>query len=75
MVDMACRQAGIDKSLACMIGDRLYTDIAAGNNAGVLSVAVLTGEATTEEIASAEGPLVPDIVCKSIDDIYYALTR
>lgn len=73
MVYMAAKQSGFDLSQACMIGDRLYTDIAIGNNAGVTTVAVLTGETTREEIASAKGNLVPDIVCDSIDDVYYAI--
>ena len=73
MVYMAIEQSGFKPEEACMIGDRLYTDIAIGNNAGITSVAVLTGETTREEIASASGNLVPDIVCDSIDDIYYAI--
>ena len=43
------------------------------NNAGITSVAVLTGETTREEIAASSGNLVPDIVCESIDDVYYAI--
>ncbi len=70
MIYMASERAGIELDKACMIGDRLYTDIAIGNNAGVTSVAVLTGETTAEEIANATGNLVPDITCESIDDIY-----
>ncbi len=73
MVHMACQQAEIPLEKACMIGDRLYTDIAVGNNAGVTTVAVLTGETTREEIAGATGVLAPNLVCESIDDVYYAI--
>lgn len=73
MIYIACEKAGIALEKACMIGDRLYTDIAIGNNAGVTSVAVLTGETTREEIAASKGNLVPDIVCESIDDVYNAI--
>lgn len=73
MVYLAAQKAGIPLDKACMIGDRLYTDIAIGNNAGITSVAVLTGETTREEIAASSGNLVPDIVCESIDDVYYAI--
>ncbi len=73
MVYMAVEKSGFSLDEACMVGDRLYTDIATGNNAGILSVAVLTGETTREEIASSSGCLVPDIVCDSIDDIYEAI--
>lgn len=70
MVYLAAKNAGIPLDYACMIGDRLYTDIAIGNNAGITTVAVLTGETTREEIAKSSGNLVPDIVCDSIDDVY-----
>ena len=73
MVYMAIEKSGFSPEEACMIGDRLYTDIAIGNNAGITSVAVLTGETTREEIAASNGNLVPDVVCESIDDIYDAI--
>ncbi len=73
MVYMASERAGIPLEKACMIGDRLYTDIAIGNNAGILTVAVLTGEATLEQIENAKDNLVPDITCESIDDVYEAI--
>jgi len=37
-----------------VIGDRLYTDIAAGLNAGVTAVCVLPGEATLEDLSKAD---------------------
>ena len=75
MVYMAAEKSGFSLDEACMIGDRLYTDIAIGNNAGITSVAVLTGETTREEIAGAKGELVPDVVCDSIDDVYYMIKK
>ena len=50
MLEMACRLAGVEKEDAVMVGDRLYTDIASGVNAGIDTIAVLSGEATLEEI-------------------------
>lgn len=59
----------IDK-IAC-VGDRLYTDIAVGVNAGATSICVLTGEATPEEI---EGSVQkPDYCFDSIKELYEAL--
>lgn len=53
------------------VGDRLYTDIAVGINAGVDSVCVLTGEATIEEINKSG--FKPTYILNSIKDLYYAL--
>lgn len=51
---------GLAAEDAVMIGDRLDTDILAGHRAGMLTVLVLTGVSTREEIAHAEAR--PDIV-------------
>ena len=51
-----------------VIGDRLYTDIATGLNAGVTSVCVLTGEATIDEINN--GDIKPTLSFNSVKDIY-----
>jgi ribonucleotide monophosphatase NagD (HAD superfamily) len=40
-----------------MIGDRLYTDVACGNAAGIDSVLVLSGESTAQ--MAAESPHQP----------------
>lgn len=52
---------------ACMFGDRLYTDIAFGNNSGALSILVLTGETSresAEKCAPAYRPalIYPDLL-------------
>ena len=59
----------IDK-IAC-VGDRLYTDIAVGINAGATSICVLTGEATSIEIENSEQK--PDYCFDSIKELYEAL--
>ena len=50
MLEMAVRLAGLQKEDAVMVGDRLYTDIASGVNAGIDTICVLSGEATMDEI-------------------------
>ena len=51
MVDIIAKQRGLTNDKICCVGDRLYTDIAVAQNAGSVSVCVLSGECTKEEIA------------------------
>lgn len=71
MVDAVSKEweVPIDK-IAC-VGDRLYTDIAVGINAGATSICVLTGEATKEEIAISK--YKPDYTFDTIKELYQAL--
>lgn len=52
-----------------MIGDRLYTDIGSGINAGVSTVLVLSGETTKDQAAAS--PIKPDIIINSVADITF----
>lgn len=54
MVDIVRKKFGYTQEQTVVIGDRLYTDIAAGLNAGVMAVCVLTGEATVSSIQNSE---------------------
>ena len=49
------------------MGDRLYTDIAVAQNAGAVSVCVLSGESSMEDIEKAERK--PDYVLKNVAEI------
>lgn len=49
-----------------MIGDRIYTDVKTGINAGAVGVLVLSGE-TTMEIAAASD-VVPTVICRDIEE-------
>jgi ribonucleotide monophosphatase NagD (HAD superfamily) len=51
-----------------VIGDRLYTDVASGVNAGVDTVLVLSGEATLQDLN--ESDVKPTFVLNSVADIY-----
>lgn len=53
------------------VGDRLYTDVAVGINAGVDSICVLTGEATVDDIKKSI--IKPNYVFNSIKELYEAL--
>ena len=50
MVELALERTGFAKEQAVIIGDRLYTDIACGVNAGIDSIFVLSGEGTMADI-------------------------
>lgn len=73
MVDIVRENLGYKSQETVVIGDRLYTDIATGLNAGVTSVCVLTGEATIDEIIS--GDIKPTYTFPSVKEIWECLTK
>lgn len=54
MALLALEKTGYAPRQAVMVGDRLYTDIAAGVNAGIDTVFVLSGEGTPEDLKTSE---------------------
>ena len=50
MIDACVKKYGFTKEQTLVIGDRLYTDIASGVNAGVDTLFVLSGEGTLRDI-------------------------
>jgi len=67
MIENAIKKSGFKKEETILIGDRLYTDIASGMNAGIKTICVLSGEATQEDIDKSE--VKPDYVLNSIKDL------
>lgn len=67
MVNIVMEKFGVKDEETVVVGDRLYTDIATGLNAGVTAVCVLTGEATVEEIE--KGNIKPTLTFESVKDI------
>ncbi len=64
MVLLAMQKTGFSKNETAVIGDRLYTDIACGINAGINSIFVLSGEGTLKDIE--ETKIKPDYVYNDI---------
>ncbi len=64
MADFAVDRSPFTKEETVVIGDRLYTDIALGVNAGVDTVCVLSGESTAEDIEQSD--IKPTFVFKDI---------
>jgi 4-nitrophenyl phosphatase len=52
-----------------MIGDRLDTDIAFGNNGGLTSLLVLTGINKRSDFEQPGAPVVPRLVVGSLGDL------
>ena len=67
MVELALEKTGFKKEEAIVIGDRLYTDIACGVNAGISSAFVLSGEGTMEDLEKSE--VKPEFVFENIREI------
>lgn len=67
MINLAMDKFGYSKEETVIIGDRIYTDIAAGINAGVDSVLVLSGESTLDDLKSSE--IKPSYVFDSITNV------
>jgi 4-nitrophenyl phosphatase/NagD protein len=66
MLEGILTRTGLSPSQICMVGDRLYTDIAMGQH-GLRTVLVLSGETQPEDLA--ESPYKPDLVVKSIGEL------
>jgi len=71
MVDLISKMTGIANEKICCVGDRLYTDIAVAQNAGAVSVLVLSGE--TDEQMLAEAERKPDYTLPSVKELYEIL--
>jgi len=63
-VEQAAERMGIPVSAMCMIGDRLYTDIALGATAGIPTILVFSGETQAEELEGS--PYEPTYIFQNI---------
>ena len=71
MAELALEAAGFPPEAAVLVGDRLYTDIACGVNAGIDTVFVLSGEGTRADL---EGSVVqPTWVLENIGALLRAI--
>lgn len=73
MAYLAMEATGYKPSETALFGDRLYTDIACGVNAGITSVFVLSGEGTMENVAQSD--VKPHLIYKNIKEIYEELKK
>ena len=73
MVNIVREKFGIKPEETVVVGDRLYTDIATGLNAGITAVCVLTGEATVDEIEKGDNK--PTLTFESVKEIFEAINN
>lgn len=64
---LAMDRTGYTKEQTAVIGDRIYTDVKSGLNAGVLSVLVMSGETTQEILDNSSDK--PDLVIADCEEI------
>ena len=67
MPELAMDKLGIAKEQTCVVGDRIYTDVKSGLNAGCVGILVMSGE-TTYEILE-QSPDKPHLVLESAREI------
>jgi len=73
MAQLAMEKTGFKNFETAIIGDRVYTDIACGVNAGIISIFVLSGEGTMEDVEANEAK--PDFIYKNVKEIYNDIRR
>ncbi len=73
MINLAVEKSGFTKEETAIMGDRLYTDIASGINAGVSTIFVLSGEGTMKDVE--EGEWKPEFIYENIREVYNDLVK
>ena len=71
MPQLAMEKLGISKEDTCVVGDRIYTDVKSGLNAGITGILVLSGETTREILAASDDK--PHLVLEDASEILAAL--
>ena len=67
IIDYLAKEFNVSKDEILVVGDRLYTDILVGVNAGVDSLCVLSGESSLEDVKNYEHQ--PTYILDSIKDL------
>jgi HAD superfamily hydrolase (TIGR01457 family) len=71
MPQLAMEKLGMTKEETCVVGDRIYTDVKSGLNAGVTGILVLSGETTREILQKSEDK--PHLVLENAGEILEAI--
>ena len=73
MIDLAIEKAGMTKDDAILLGDRVYTDIRSGHNAGIDTILMLSGESTLDDLK--EFDFSPTYIYQNVRELYNYLTE
>jgi HAD superfamily hydrolase (TIGR01457 family) len=73
MVELAVEKSGFTKEQSVLLGDRLYTDIASGHNAGIDTMLMLSGESTINDLK--EFDFSPTFIYKNVRELYNYLSK
>ena len=71
MPQLAMDRLGYSKEETCVIGDRIYTDVKSGLNAGITGILVMSGETTPEILEKSQDK--PHLVLESAKEILEVL--
>lgn len=71
MIEYVLWRTGTRREELAILGDRLYTDIAMGQRAGITTILLLTGETKKEDLESS--PWRPDFVFSSLEELVQSL--
>ena len=71
MPQLAMEKLGMTKEETCVVGDRIYTDVKSGLNAGVTGILVLSGETTPEILRQSQDQ--PHLVLEHAGEILAAI--
>jgi HAD superfamily hydrolase (TIGR01457 family) len=67
IIDMILRKKNYRPEQLAIVGDRLYTDMATGSNAGIRTVLVLSGETKAADLTGSS--IHPDYVCRDLAEL------
>ena len=71
MPELAMQHTGYTKEETAVVGDRIYTDVKSGLNAGITGILVMSGETTPEILAASCDK--PHLVLKDASEILQAI--
>ncbi|MEE1329390.1 MAG: HAD hydrolase-like protein, partial [Oscillospiraceae bacterium] len=73
MPQLAMEKLGVSREETCVVGDRIYTDVKSGLNAGITGILVLSGETTREILEASEDK--PHLVLEDASEILTAIRQ